>query len=116
MIMQFVLALLIAVMAVGAPAAARDEPVTIRRLALTCGDGGQDYDKGFCAGYIKALLEFRAAYDNAYRTRQTYCIPESVTAEHLRDRFLIWAREDASRPPQPALWGFSRALKDNYPC
>jgi hypothetical protein len=90
--------------------------VTINDLLDGCAKESANFDRGFCLGYMKAILEFRSAYDNAYRTRQTYCIPPKTSHDKLQDVFVGWARKNRKVGGMPALWGFTRSLNDQYPC
>ena len=97
------------------PALGIADSVTIRQLADRC-TGAEGFQQGFCDGYLLALLEFRAAYDNAYRTRQSYCLPNGLTTRDVRKVFLDNAGAKPSWRDHPALWGVSRTLNDSFPC
>ncbi len=95
--------------------AASQNVVSIDNLMSRC-SALNSYDQGYCIGYINALLEYRSAYDNADRTRQTYCIPRGIGSDNLRESFVEWARDNPDRIRLPALWGFTRSLNDGFPC
>jgi len=114
--MRSLIALVFGMMLVSASASARETVVSIDELLDGCSKQSAKFDRGFCIGYIKALLEFRSAYDNAYRTRQTYCIPPQVSHNQLQETFVGWARKNRKNGTLPALWGFTRSLNDQFPC
>ncbi len=113
--MRWFIAVAVGAILVASSAQAR-QTVTIEELMDGCSTQGANFDRGFCLGYMKAILEFRKAYDNAYRTRQTYCIPPKVSTEKLQDNFVGWAKKHRKNGNQPALWGFTRSLNDQFPC
>jgi hypothetical protein len=113
--MRFAMALALVFFSATGMSFAQQSEVSIAELADRCSQKGR-YEQGFCQGYMKAILEFRAAYDEAYRTRKTYCIPPAVPQQRLREEFVRWSQGNRDRHTLPALWGFTRALNDGWPC
>jgi hypothetical protein len=85
-------------------------PPTARLLEF-CASEAEDYQDGFCTGYLLAY-----AYALEGRSGSGVCVPDNTSVRQIRDAAIHYLRSNPSAQQQDASIAIPAALRAGFPC